>query len=165
MDVTVIADASWDPHTKVGGYGFWIKCERGAMPGQGGFKQDIESPATAEAMAIVNALAMGVLNNLIQTNDKVLFQTDCMAAIQLFEGSRVVDKRTQDYKAKEKLYDLVRQIQIKAVFRHVKGHTLRTEARYITNRLCDQRAKTEMRKLREKRVAQNHIRQIEELLA
>lgn len=163
MHVTVIADASWDPNLKVAGYGFWIKSARDGTPGQGGFKGTVESASTAEAMAIVNALVIGLKKDKIQSEDDVLLQTDCVAAIDLFENRRR-NLNHQEAEVKKTFEKYVKDYKLRVTFRHVKGHSLRREARYTTNRLCDMRAKAEMRRLRENTLAQPFIDQIKRVL-
>lgn len=73
MRVTIIADASWCPDTYLGGYGFWIASERGKMPGEGVFKRKCNNSCEAEAMALVNALHVGIKNNLVHKGGQYPF--------------------------------------------------------------------------------------------
>ena len=95
-------------------------------------------------MALANGLAQCIAKGIAIKKDHVLLQTDCQSAIDAFESRRKV--LTPDEKrAKKVLFGLKETHGITVSFRHVKGHTNRTEARYVTNNLCDKRAKEGMR--------------------
>ena len=89
MNVTIFADASYCNELRVGGYGFWVACERGKKAGGGRLRtNDVSSSTVAEMMALANALHCAIVHGLVLDNDIVLLQTDCMAAIDAFEGRR-----------------------------------------------------------------------------
>lgn len=155
MRVTIIADASYCPDYKVGGYGYWIACERGKHGGSGIFRGEITTNITAEMMALCNALHEALSRGLVLPYDKVLMQTDCIPAIDAFIGSRY-NLNEQEVKAAAVLHDLEDRNFLLIDFRHVKGHTLRDGARYVTNRRCDQKAKDAMRKARMTKVCQTY---------
>lgn len=146
MKVTIIADASWCPHESVGGYGFWIASERGKLGGGGELAQGkfVESSHAAEMMALCNALFIALGRDLVQQGDEVLLQTDCMAAIDAFQDRRVY-LAAQEHAALKYMKGLQRGHKLILTYRHVKGHTSNPNARSVTNRLCDERAKTSMR--------------------
>jgi ribonuclease HI len=147
MRVTIIADASHCPDTRAAGYGFWVASERGKRGGGGSMRGTVDSSSAAEMMACVNALFHGCFMGLVQPGDHVLVQTDCIAAIQAFEGQR--NSLTKDEReAVRSFRSLRKEKSVSVSFRHVKGHTKRTEARYVTNNLCDKRAKEGMRRSR-----------------
>lgn len=149
MRVTIIADASFCPNTNGAGYGWWTASERGKQGGGGAMRDRVCSSSAAEMMALVNALHHSIKFQLVQGGDHILFQTDCMSAIDAFSGKRQqLDK--SERAAKKQIYDMKKQHGLTYSFRHVKGHTNRTEARYVTNNLCDQRAKAGMRLARER---------------
>ena len=147
MRVTIIADASHCPDTCAAGYGYWIASERGKLGGGGAMKGRVDTSGAAEMLAICNALFIAVEKKLVETGDIVLIQTDCVSAIRAFDGSRN-GLTCDEKKAFEHLHGLVAKAQIRVTYRHVKGHTSRPGARYITNKLCDQRAKAGMRSAR-----------------
>lgn len=149
MRVTIIADASYCSQTGAAGYGWWTACERGKQGGGGAMKDKMCSSSAAEMMALVNALHISLRFNLVQGGDHILFQTDCMAAIDAFHGKRQQLNKSERA-AKKLIYDLKRQNNLTYSFRHVKGHTNRKEARFVTNNLCDMRAKVGMRLARQK---------------
>jgi len=147
MRVTIIADASFCPDTNVAGYGFWIASERGKQGGGGEMKCRLEGNIAAEMQAVANALHIATRLQLVQAADEVLIQTDCMAAIDAFEGKRK-NLPSQEWEAVRVLRRLRSEHNLQIVFRHVKGHTGKKEARYVTNHLCDKRAKEAMRRAR-----------------
>lgn len=149
MRVTVIADASYCLDYRVAGYGYWIACERGRMPGGGAVRGKVASSLVAEMIAVVNALHDGLKYELIMKGDEVLFQTDCVGAIGYFERS-VLDLPDTARHVGKAFYDLTSNSKLEVRFRHVKGHTTLKEARYAANRHCDQRAKQSMRQARRK---------------
>lgn len=52
--------------------------------------------------------------------------------------------------AKQTLWAMKTKHKFTFSFRHVKGHTDRPEARFVTNNLCDMRAKQAMRLARKR---------------
>lgn len=99
--------------------------------------------------ALVNGLWIALEVGIALPGDHVLLQTDCMGAIQALESKRTglfSDERS----AKGKFYDLKKSAGVTVSFRHVKGHTNLADARYVTNRLCDERAKKGMRLARKR---------------
>ena len=144
MRVTIIADASFCPNTHGAGYGWWTASERGKQGGGGAMRDRVCSSSAAEMMALVNALHHSIKFQLVQGGDHTLFQTDCMSAIDAFSGKRQqLDK--SERAAKKQIYDMKKQHRLTYSFKHVKGHSNIKEARYITNNLCDERAKAGMR--------------------
>lgn len=153
MRVTIIADASFCPDHKVAGYGFWIASERGKQGGGGPMKSSVATNVTAEMMALCNALHEAVRLGLVRASDVVLLQTDCMAAIDAFTGQRMrlIEQESQ---AVQHLHGLRDKLFLEVQFRHVKGHTGNTEARFVTNKMCDRRAKAAMRRARAVKICQ-----------
>lgn len=107
----------------------------------------VEGNIAAEMQAVVNALYIAHRLQLVQAADEVLIQTDCMAAIDAFEGKRR-NLPAQEWEAVRVLRRLRSDHSLRVVFRHVKGHTGKKEARFVANHLCDKRAKEAMRRAR-----------------
>jgi ribonuclease HI len=149
MRVTVIADASHCPDTKAAGYGFWAVSERGRHGGGGSMQGPMDTSSAAEMAALANGLFHALFKGIAQQGDHVLLQTDCQAAIDAFESRRTV-LTPDERRAKKELFGLKVKHGVTVSFRHVKGHTSRTEARYVTNNLCDKRAKDGMRLARKR---------------
>lgn len=164
MNVTVLSDASYCPKYKVAGYGYWIACGRGKLGGGGQILEDVEDTNAAEMMAICNAVWHGVTDKLIQEGDNLLIQTDSLAAIDRLRGQRVVTVTEQQSRVIAYYEKAIRRLELSVHLRHVKGHTLHQEARYVANRMCDKRAKEQMRAARKTKIAQPYIQQIKEIL-
>lgn len=148
MNITIITDASYCPNTFVAGYGYWIACDRGKYGGGGQMITAAVINATAaEMMAVANTLHHALLQEMVQDGDHILFQTDCQSAIDAFNRARILvneqERLVWRYFARTLL-----QYKLTADFRHVKGHTNRPEARFVTNNHCDRRAKQHMRAAR-----------------
>lgn len=147
---TIIADASWCPDTKVAGYAFYISSDLGRHGGQGIFKDPVKGSNEAEAMALVNAVYTAAKMNLVGPGCKVLLQSDSTAALGALSGTRKFifgdEKRAQR---------LLRRVGDKLglfyEYKHVPGHTDPSyrQGRYVTNRICDERAKKQMRRARQ----------------
>lgn len=153
MRVTVIADASHCPDTGAAGYGYWAVSERGRQGGGGPIRDQIDNSTAAEMAALVNGLFFACMSGIAQSGDHVLLQTDCTGAIAALESKRTELSR-DERAARKRFFEVKKEHGVTVSFRHVKGHTRRTEARYVTNNLCDQRAKTGMR-LARKRIKEN----------
>jgi len=142
---TILADASWCPHSHAGGWGYWIASDRGKRGG-GGPLRTATTSTVAEMMAVVNAVKVALNAELVEQGDELLVQTDCLAAIDAFKGRRTchdVDEQhvLQVYAA------VLFAAPMHVAFRHVKGHTnrhTRPEARFGANRACDGRARHHM---------------------
>lgn len=164
MNVTILSDASYCPEHKVAGYGFWIACQRGKLGGGGVIIEDVEDTNAAEMMAACNSIWHGVTNGIILKGDELLIQTDSLAAIDRLEGRRVVTMTAQQERIVAYYEKTIRRMELSVVLRHVKAHTGRLEARYTANRMCDIRARKNMRAARKQKIAQPYITAIKELL-
>jgi ribonuclease HI len=149
MRVTIIADASHCPDTLAAGYGYWAISERGSRGGGGPLAKPIDKSSAAEMAALVNALYVALEVGIALPGDHVLLQTDCMGAIQALESKRT-GLSSDERSAKGKFYELKKSADVTVSFRHVKGHTTVKDARSVTNRLCDERAKAGMRLARKR---------------
>lgn len=109
----------------------------------------IDTSSAAEMAALANGLFFALLKGIAHQGDHVLLQTDCQGAIDAFESRRTV-LTPDERRAKKELFGLKVKHGVTVSFRHVKGHTSRTEARYVTNSLCDKRAKDGMRLARKR---------------
>lgn len=164
MNVTILSDASYCPEYKVAGYGFWIACGRGKLGGGGQITEEVEDTNAAEMMAICNSICYGVDRRLIEPGDRLLVQTDSLAAIDRLQGKRVVTLTPQQERIIAYYQKVVRGLDLTVVFRHIKGHTGLPEARYVANRMCDKRARDHMRAARSAKIAEPYLQQIREML-
>lgn len=137
---TLVVDASWCPSSGAGGYGYWIASDRGKHGGGHPFREKVESSNLAEMQAVVDAIYLARKFELVLPGDEVLVQTDSKAAIQGLNGFRTV--RGNELKTQKEYRKIC--ISIAVELRHVKGHTRRTEARFVANNHCDRRAKLAM---------------------
>lgn len=128
--VTIFTDASFCPQTKVFGWAVWIKYGHPARNIKRSGGGTCKGPTYAEYIALKNALkTLGQFD--IPTMGKiVIFQSDCLAALNKFQR--------RDHKI----------ACLNVVYRHVKAHTGNDDRRSIVNDLCDRQAKLEMRKRR-----------------
>jgi len=147
MNVTILADASHCPQTLAGGYGFWIASQRGKLAGSGSLKGRIANSTVAEMMAIANAIHQGIVWGLIRSQDELLIQTDCQAAIDGFMKERKLSETENTVVCH--VLKLQNRVQLKVIFKHVKGHTNHSDAKYSSNRVCDRVARRHMKRARE----------------
>jgi len=110
-------------------------------------KGAVEGSAAAEMLAVCNAVYIALASKLVQHGDHILLQTDCVAAIDAFENRRTT-RKPDEIKALQYLRKVKKDNGLRMSFKHVKGHTTRTEARFVTNNMCDRRAKDGMRQAR-----------------
>lgn len=148
MNVTILADASHCPETKAGGYGYWIASARGKKGGSGALNGSIASSTLAEMMAIANAIHHGVKLNLVQGHDILLIQTDCESAIFAFTNKR--KGSAEEKKVVEYVQKVMGLLKLTIEYKHVKGHTNSSEARFAANNACDRAARKAMRRARDK---------------
>ena len=109
----------------------------------------IDNSTAAEMAALVNGLFFALKSGIALAGDHVLLQTDCTGAILALESKRK-ELSKDERAAKAVFFGLKKEYGVTVSFRHVKGHTTRTEARFVTNNLCDQRAKDGMRLARKR---------------
>lgn len=149
MLVTIIADASYCPQHKVAGYGYWIVSDRGSSGGGGPLAKGlpVHNSTVSEMMAIANALYVALKEGYATINDHILIQTDCIAAIDAFTFKRTNLNEHESIVVKT-LNQYMLQYSLNFRFKHVKGHTNNKQARFVTNNICDERARSEMKKLR-----------------
>lgn len=145
MRVTLITDASFCPDHKVAGYGYWVACQRGKKGGGGAMKGEVCNSSIAEMQAIVNGLHCALTSSLVQHGDEVLIQTDCTYAIMTLTQKKRKELTKEDRKVISALQLLTDRFNLALEFRHVKGHSTSTEARFVTNNLCDKRARKAMK--------------------
>jgi len=149
MNVTLITDASWCPDQLVSGYGYWVACARGKLGGGGRCTSaSVETSTVAEMMGVCNSLFECYKAGYIVRGDRILIQTDCVAAIKAFEGIRFANLNRQERMVVKYLHELQKALDLELTFRHVKAHTQTQDARSVTNRMCDKVAKKFMREAR-----------------
>lgn len=146
MKITLLADASHCPETKLGGYGYWIASARGKRGGSGSFKGAVQNSTIAEIMAIVNAVHSGITYGLIEKKDEVLIQSDCESAIFALLRKRTIN--SSERKIVDYMLRLVSKFELEITYLHVKAHTGAQSNRFVAQSHCDRLARKEMRKAR-----------------
>lgn len=143
---TIIADASFCPDTRAAGFSYWIASSNGKKRGSGAFKGRVHDSMAAETMALVNALHDAMTSGLVLKGDSILFQSDCVAALQCLETGTSAKKEI--VLIISKFQHLVNKGAFVIKFKHVKGHTQNEGARFVVNRICDKFAKKHMQDAR-----------------
>lgn len=136
--VTVMADASFCPQTKVMGFAGWVKYgAEGATKEIFGSSRTVNHSFEAEVEALERTLEY-VHGNIPVQHKTLVVQSDCIGALE-----HIKDRWERRFKRKG-----VRYFRTK----HVKGHTHgRPEPRFKLQRWLDKKAKERMRGLRESR--------------
>lgn len=140
MWVSLFTDASvYDQH-EAGGWGAWVKSERGRRYGGGAIKVDIKSSNEAEMMAIAKGLALGIKTGIIEKGDSVLIQSDNKCAIKNLESGDENHPKDK-HKVVAIVNKIVKEHDLFLKYRHVKGHMGNGQKRYAVNEICDRLAK------------------------
>lgn len=128
--------------TKCGGYGVWIASRRGSKA-FGGAAHGFSNSTIVECVAVANGLYHAIQAGLVWKYDAILFQTDCKAAIQLFEGTR--EPKPEEVDVFKWFMDTVCSNSLTFQLRHVKGHTNLKDSRSLAQDKCDETAGRYMR--------------------
>ncbi|TXH35257.1 MAG: reverse transcriptase-like protein [Rhodospirillaceae bacterium] len=160
-DVTIFADASVDPKTKVAGWASWLKADgQRSVTVSGIVKEPVADVMHAELIAIANGLAVAKSRGLISRH--VMLQSDCSAALTAIcmviprtierpaPGGHQIDARAKITKRQRKGLKVIAELLagLEVSVRHVKGHK-KGDGRNWVNRQCDGLAKKHMRELRQ----------------
>lgn len=170
MLVTIFSDASICTKTGCAGWASWAKCDRGTARGDGPLKRLTLDSAVAEAMAVVNGMAVAWRERLIEPGDVLLAQTDNDAVMSVLTGTarrmvsararerRTVSHRQLKREAKRRNIEIaeisaiysryLERMQVSLIWRHCKGHRGLEDKRAAVNNYCDQRARERMREAR-----------------
>jgi ribonuclease HI len=159
--VTIFADASFHPKTRMAAWGAWIKADgREAITHGGAFSQQMDDATHAELAALANALTVAHAAGLL--HGPALLQSDSLHALGMI---MMTIAAARDYRHKKGLQvtmwrkaiprshmPMIRHMQriqadggIPLLLRHVKGHRP-GGGRNRVNNLCDQIAKEEREK-------------------
>ena len=152
MWVSLIVDASFCHATGKVGYAYWISSQRKKGGGDGTIGDTVANSVIAEMHGVLRAVQRGVKDGLIKPHDNVLYQTDCIPAIKAFTHKRTTMQR-EEVRLVREFHSFIKEHNLFYRFKHVKGHTDRTEARYVVNNICDRKAKNNMRRARDKILA------------
>lgn len=155
MRVTLMTDASVCDVEKVAGFGMWVVSQRGKL-GYGDFiPKPICDSYIGEIEATIHSLATALVRELIQKGDYVLVQLDNQGAIDCLRFQNV--SRPDAVEAQETWRKLIKAYDLTIELRHVKAHSRDKNMRFVSNNICDERAKRAMRLYREQVKAQREM--------
>jgi ribonuclease HI len=146
--VVLIADASFCPLTKVGGYAFWIKSKSTDYFRVRRFNEVLNNSLEAELYAITNSFKHCLQRNLIKIGDEIKIRTDCEQVIRYLTSSRYLESFSQVNEAIRLFNRLVFENKLKVQFQHIKGHTGSELYESEMQRKCDRASRNTMRNLR-----------------
>lgn len=160
MLVTLMTDASVCDVEKVAGFGMWVVSKRGKL----GYGDYIPKPICdsyiAEIEAAIHSLAVALVRGLIQKKDRVLVQLDNQGAIDCLRFKEV--SRSDALEAQDTWRKLINAYDLTIELRHVKGHSQDKNKRFVSNNICDKRAKQAMRHYRDQvKVQREMLKDIE----
>jgi hypothetical protein len=156
MLVTVISDASFaiKDGTNAAGWACYIACMRGKRYYGNEMRVQPLNTTVSEVFAVVNALHSGLYSQQIERADTVLFQVDCIPAIEILKNGYSQEKldapgkkrlhRAQANEAREKFYELIHGYDIGFEFRHIKAHCGIEDPRFFVHNEVDLIAKKHM---------------------
>lgn len=164
MLATLIADASFAIHSehKSAGWCAYVVRDGSRRYYGGSFHAPMVNNVTAECGAIVNGVWSALKANHIQYGDRLIIQTDCMAAIHHLtncypESALANAKRRAHVQQIIELYaTLGALLEVNGLtheFRHVRGHTNAQNSRSFVQGQCDRIARRYMA------IADNEARQ------
>lgn len=147
MIVTIFSDISLCHKSRVGAWAMWAKSLRGCCEAQGVFREYSKHTDELELMALANAVAITRTREVAMTGDRLICQTDNLAAIRALE-CREQSKRVRI--RMEPLAARFREIAEGCAFelRHVRAHTMRADKRSYINGVVDRKARALMQKAR-----------------
>lgn len=147
MNITINTDASFCPHTKVGGFAFYIVCNQFKIQKAGEFKTLPKNSTEAEVMCIGNAIATLMVQELPENINYIIINTDSLNGIHnITMGGGKIYGKVRKLKNKIKRVSKANRLE----FRHVKAHSGAQDARSWVNEWCDTEAKKYMRRARQK---------------
>lgn len=154
MLVTIFSDASYCPKIKRASWGGWVKSERGVARGGGVLRGTISDINISEARALVNAVHLGLRDQVLHKGDRIIAQTDndCVMKVLNYAGPRDEWRETAELARK-----LLGDHQLELTWRHVKGHKGYTSKRSSVNVYCDRVARYFLDEVRSE-VAPNRFR-------
>lgn len=145
--ITINTDASFGPFDKVGGYGYYIICDKFKIRRGGMFKNHPKNSIEAEMMCIANAIHTLINIPSLPTTKYIIINCDCLMAFEnigLKKGNEIgrrIAKQLKELKNKTSF----RNVHPKVEFRHVKSHSGKNDARSYINEWCDREAKRWMK--------------------
>lgn len=152
MICTIMSDASVCPDTGAGGWGVWMKSNRGHFQGGGSYKERTPIVHLAEGKALYIAVWSAFKYGIAERGDKVILQTDSMLFIKSyqdgFKHQRTKNKYREMIGLAEKMIALIESKGCSHEIRHVEAHSPKKASRNYINEMCDGLAKTAMKSQR-----------------
>lgn len=150
--ITINTDASHCDKTNAGGWAVWITTTDGRIKQYGAFKESCSGSDFAECGAIINALH--ILHKSFDglKFDHVVFNTDSMAAIEVFTTEKAHKGFHKEFRRlfKEVMPLIIKKFELKSYrFKHCRAHTKEDNARSKVNDWCDKAARKSMREKRD----------------
>lgn len=144
MIVSVFTDASHCPHKKVGGWGCWLKSNRGQHEAGGVLRDRMQDSNTAELAAVANGLFIAKTSGLMMSGDTVILQSDSLHAVKVVRGY-IKPRTIRQTQILEMILKIVEQSNIFLDIRHVKGHNRASgQRRSHANHYADRIARRHM---------------------
>lgn len=138
MLVSLFTDASHCPHTKVGGWGAWAKCELGQVEGGGPMKREIANSTIAEARAVYAGLLLISQASWWEQIKVVLIQTDAKAVIDGINSKAIFNSDNFGWRKKlvMSLDEFKLEHNVIIQMRWIKGHQSSKKAtrNWVNNR-------------------------------
>lgn len=152
MLVSIFSDASYDHEQFVGGWGAWVKSDRGMKTGGGPFMVYPRDVQEAEGFALVNAIHFAFKSGIAQPRDRIVVGVDNTSVLQIARREKDPTYRWQHIVLRH-LDQFIHVRDVSFDFRHVKGHAERRGGRNYVNGICDRLAKEGLRLARQRNEA------------
>ncbi|MBS7790284.1 hypothetical protein KTR66_09770 [Roseococcus sp. SDR] len=146
--VTLFADASWCPETRLGAWAAWWKIDGPAFTHSGVFRAAVPDSTTAEACALANGLHLLAGRHDLPRGTRIIAQTDCLGAIRILNGEPLRRMPSQAVAARSLVEGITRLQQLRVQWRHVPGHQGGRTRRSWVNEWCDTTARALLRQAR-----------------
>lgn len=154
MLVTINTDASFCQKNKVGGFAFWISCNKGRFKHSGPLKE-VGNSGEAELMSVANALAfMLKMPQTFENITRLIINTDCKFVITVkSERPKGGKPQVKARSIKKMIEGFIANLHINSIsrnkkalhkfceYRHVTAHTGANDKRSFVNEWCDTEAK------------------------
>lgn len=165
MLVSLFTDASLDQACEHGGWGSWVRSERGRAWEGGAILKPTPNIQAAETWAVFYGLEFALYADIARCRDEVLVQLDNQHVISSMpylwpkgEGCRAqprpaFKRSDSEIEALDLILAMQQKFQIKVAGRWIKGHSNSSEPRNYINNTCDRLARDGRWDAREKKPA------------
>lgn len=154
MLTTLYCDASFCPHTNAGGWGVWLRSDRGRIVRGGKCPDYVRHPYEAELTAIFAGIWLA--KKQWPETETVLVRSDCRDALALVQGTDpTYDPDAGRHRGSRALCAKIRELRqatgLRTIQRWVKGHQAGDDPPAWLNRTVDEIARVHMQRERLKR--------------